>query len=892
MLHVFTINNTIDASCVFKQGVPLPRGMFSANTLVNLVHEDNTIVSCSSKVLGLWPDKSVRWMLLEGVAKLRQSGSTRFFLTHASYQSLSIKPQWVYNQADSITLQLKNTSLQLSKSAFLCINTEHLLSAVECYISLEDQATALANIETQYEVVYDKEQQPLFCDIEQSATLSLNGDGAEKKYLNLSAELRIYYQSGAIQLTLTLHNPQAHIHHGGKWDLGNENSIFVRDFSLQFTIEKAATKTFVSHKLRSLNELGQYAKRFTDLFIIQHSSGGEFWNSPNHKSRDNQIHLKQRGATIALDMEVDKAISIDRPEPLVAMTSKSQRAVIHPQHFWQKFPTRLHATGQYVRLDYTDSQQAFELQPGEKMSHTMTFWLQDEDKQSELSDALLEPIELMLSPSLLQHTAVLPWFVPTHQHDPLQILINEGIFGEQNFFKKREALDEFGWRNFGDIYADHEAANHTENVPFVSHYNNQYDPLYGFLKQWMLSGEDKWKSLADDLFDHLVHIDIYHTELDKPEYNNGLFWHTDHYLQAETASHRTYSKHQPSDVYQDHAGGGGPGSHHCYTSGLVLYYWLSGNKKAFQCMLKMNDWMHYIYEGDRTLLGLVLAVKNANHLRVPFTRRLLLGAGTGTVRNVFTDKYPLDRGTGNYVNAILDAYELTQDLQYLDDAERVIVKTISSQDDVSERNFEDIENTWYYVVFLQSVAKYLYFVSKGPQSLAPYRRAWAPIKSAFLHYVHYICEKEQPYLTQQEKLEYPNDTWTAQDLRKVQLLVIGSVYANNEEKAQFINKATELNDWIMSRLQQSDERAYTRILTLMMQNYGALKILEASSLKAMQSMDDEFYDDSTQGIGMYPEKPKSKLLKILTFIKHYSISREKRHLVQRIPKLQKWLGKP
>ncbi|MFQ3198184.1 MAG: hypothetical protein ACI81A_001905 [Paraglaciecola sp.] len=41
------------------------------------------------------------------------------------------------------------------------------------------------------------------------------------------------------------------------------------------------------------------------------------------------------------------------------------------------------------------------------------------------------------------------------------------------------------------------------------------------------------------------------------EYNGGLFWHTDHYLQAFTSSHRSYSKSQASDAYQDHAGGGG-----------------------------------------------------------------------------------------------------------------------------------------------------------------------------------------------------------------------------------------------------------------------------------------------------------------------------------------------
>lgn len=45
----------------------------------------------------------------------------------------------------------------------------------------------------------------------------------------------------------------------------------------------------------------------------------------------------------------------------------------------------------------------------------------------------------------------------------------------------------------------------------------------------------------DELARHLVDIDIYHTDQDEPRFNGGLFWRTEHYTDAETATHRAYS---------------------------------------------------------------------------------------------------------------------------------------------------------------------------------------------------------------------------------------------------------------------------------------------------------------------------------------------------------------
>jgi hypothetical protein len=75
-------------------------------------------------------------------------------------------------------------------------------------------------------------------------------------------------------------------------------------------------------------------------------------------------------------------------------------------------------------------------------------------------------------------------------------LVNQAIEGSDSFFAKREKIDEYGWRNYGDLYGDHEAVYHKGPTPMISHYNNQYDCVLGFFYQFMRSGDQRGLILA------------------------------------------------------------------------------------------------------------------------------------------------------------------------------------------------------------------------------------------------------------------------------------------------------------------------------------------------------------------------------------------------------------
>ncbi|MGY0623369.1 MAG: hypothetical protein ACW7DO_13995, partial [Paraglaciecola chathamensis] len=439
----------------------------------------------------------------------------------------------------------------------------------------------------------------------------------------------------------------------------------------------------------------------------------------------------------------------------------------------------------------------YELQGGEKSTHSICFGVKNAP-----NGAYFFTDGNYAKPHISQyaHTDI-PLYTEFQQvNGELQSLINNGLHSQRNFFEKREMLDEYGWRNFGDIYADHETAEHQDDSIFVSHYNNQYDPIYGFLRQFILSNDQQWFTLADDLAKHVMDIDIYHTKDDKDEYNGGLFWHTDHYLQAFTSSHRSYSKHQGKGAYQDHAGGGGPGGQHCYTSGLTLYYLLTGNQRAKEAVLTLTNWITYVYEGGNTCFELLLALKNRH---VP------------GLKNHFNGQYPLDRGTANYINALLDSYVLTTDDTLLRRVEHIIQHTVHPNEDITLRNLENIEETWFYTVFLQSVVRYL-DIKRANNEL---NQEFYYARDCLMHFAHWMHNHEYMYLDKPDILEYPNDTWTAQDLRKAHVLSAAYYYANKTDNA-LLEKAKYFEHEVATRLALSDTKTYTRIMVLLMQNDG------------------------------------------------------------------------
>jgi hypothetical protein len=178
--------------------------------------------------------------------------------------------------------------------------------------------------------------------------------------------------------------------------------------------------------------------------------------------------------------------------------------------------------------------------------------------------------------------------------------------GPASLFARREAIDEYGWRSYGDIDADHENAYYDGPKPVISHYNSQFDTIWCSGRSCSspapATGAGGSCPTRSPVTSPTSTSTIYHTDEDRAAYCGGLFWMTDHYLDAATSTHRTYSRanRRPGRPY-----GGGPGCEHNFTTGLLYYYYLTGDSLAREAVLSLADWVVRRDDGRLTALGLL-----------------------------------------------------------------------------------------------------------------------------------------------------------------------------------------------------------------------------------------------------------------------------------------------
>jgi hypothetical protein len=379
-------------------------------------------------------------------------------------------------------------------------------------------------------------------------------------------------------------------------------------------------------------------------------------------------------------------------------------------------------------------------------------------------------------------------------------LMEKAIDGPASFFAKREAIDEYGWRSFGDTWADHEDVHFAGEHPVISHYNNQYDLLYGFLLHFARSADPRWFEIAADLARHVIDIDIYHTAEDRPAYNGGLFWHTDHYQGAGRATHRSYSADSPL-ARRGRAYGGGPSNEHNYTSGLLTFHYLTGDRAARGAVLGLADWVIGMDDGRESLLG------------------LLDPGPTGLASRTRDDGYHgPGRGAGNSINALIDAFALCADRRYLAKAEELIARSVHPRDDPEKWNLHDPETRWSYLVFLQALGRYLDLKDERAERDA----AFAYARQSLLRYACWMLDNEAPFMAKFDRVEYPTESWPAQDMRKSCIFDYAAKYGPPHLRGPFSEKAETFFAASLGGVLSFAGHAFTRPLAVLL-SAGALR---------------------------------------------------------------------
>lgn len=770
-------------------GIPFPRGALQQIADLSVTTDAGGPVAHQAIALATWPDRSIKWAQTDFLAAVPAHGRTTVFVRIGRAPAeASVAALWVAADESAIEVDTGVARFRMSLGGAGPLSSV-LVEGIE---AIKEMGARIAVVDSRgstrellVERHYVEEQGPLRVTIVSEGRFRGGADFP----LRFTARCVFVAGTAVVRVECIVRNPRAALHPGGLWDLGDPGSVFINDLTLSLEPQSAASTLRWHAEVPADERENDAAGRWA---LYQDSSGGEQWQSPNHVDHKGELTIRFRGYQVKGESQT--LISEGRrATPVICVSGKDGWMAAAVERFWQNFPKALRCNAGVLGIGLfpAESHGGFELQGGEQKRHTVLLEFGVPGRRSSLAK-LLRPLAVCVDPGWVAASNAISWFScgPGSDDTPLPAYLNQIVTGQHSFFQKRELIDEYGWRNFGDLYADHEAVNHRGSQPFVSHYNNQYDFVYGAFLNFQRTGDSRWRELMEDAARHHIDIDIYHTQEDKAAFNGGLFWHTDHYAPAATGTHRTYSRRNG----QQNTHGGGPSNEHDYSSGLLHYYYLTGDPEAAGCVRELADWVMGMDDGARTLLAVFDAGPS--------------GLASNTVESNY---HGPGRGAGNSINTLVDAYTLTLERRYLTKAEELLQRCIHPEQDIAALNLDEPEHRWSYLVFLQALGKYL----AKKQELAEIDYAYHYARTSLLHFSEWIVAHEVPYKDVLHKVRLPTETWPAHDMRKCHVLHVAADYATADQRLRMRSKATYFFERCLSDLLSFSTAHFTRPLVIL-----------------------------------------------------------------------------
>jgi len=766
-------------------GLCLPRGQLQQ---AQAGHVEGFAIPTKAQfeVLNRWNDGSVRWMLASFIAPETDSHARELGVVCTS------NAKGEQSQTSGTPASERLTTIKLVNGE-ICVISRDLSTERPAERTLRLSPKLCDASGEALPLLFDGIREEVSGDVRQVFVIS----GRLRSNSAVTLQLRLVHWAGAglLQIEVRMRNCQRASHIGGLWDLGDAGSFLFRSLEIGVHSDELPANALTHWKAERTLDTRSTS---SEIFLQQLGSGDRFWNSPNHRTADGTAAVHSRGYEARSEAGVLRGY---RAEPLILLEGDAASVGMAVPEFWQQFPRSIGAAmgtlefGMFPPLPNF----AHELQGGEQK--TASFWLSMKARQNgpDTLAWVYDMPRLMQSSASIAAANVLPWFTPglecavqgslrddltsaAQQNSPPSVTaespanrftsyLRSATSAKFSLASRRASIDEYGWRNFGDIPADHEQTHYAGSNTIVSHYNNQFDMIFGAFLQMASTSGIGWFDWLDPLARHVMDIDIYHTSADRAAFNGGLFWHTDHYVDAQTSTHRTYSRYNQK---HGQSYGGGPSCEHNYTTGLLHYYFLTGNSEARESVLSLADWVIRMDDGQKTIFGLFDDGPT--------------GAASATV---FEDFHGPGRGAGNSVNALLDAWVVSGSTHYLDKLEELIRRCVHPLQNPDELHLLDAEGHWSYTVFLNALGRYL--LTKRDAELFDGMYSYA--RDVMKTYGRWMAVHERRTLDHPEQLQYPTEAWAAQDFRKANVLRIAASCEDDCLQAQLMRaKANQIND--------------------------------------------------------------------------------------------------
>lgn len=724
-------------------GVPLPRGAVTDLGRLAVIGPAGAPVAAQFERLAVWPDSSVKWVLVDFSADCPAGGGAGYLLNDSGRRPEAASPLKVSEDGSAVTVQTGVLKVVLNREKFdlfarvwLDHNRDGVFADDE-QVSRNDPPAGASLERTSGLMALAENGKVESFEVETAgpvrATVAVKGalgDRDREGVFDYTARLHFHAGSGLVRVFFTLENKRhARPAPGMHWVLGRPGNETFKDMSL------AAGLLFDGPIQMSV---GDGSRDILDRVVLtgeggiyQESSGGENWFNRVHMNAEYRIPMRFRGARAFLD-GVD-AYSVDRPDAWLHVADRRYGLAVAVRHFWQNFPKALTATPSgdvRIALWPREYPSLHELQAGEIKTHETAFFFhagpqgsnRNENRVATVMGAFHHPL-VVRAPA--EHYLSSGFFDDVLPHDPrafpdFERLQQAAVFEETNLLTDRDKADEYGWRNFGDTWADNEAdrtGGPHQGRDVVSHFNLEYDFGYGMLLQSLrtlgsapeLSG--RWWELAETALKHEADIDVFHSmddPLNRGVYNGGKFTHTAHGVEAALSTHR--------------------GSPRLTWFGSLRWPWGQGSSPESGHFNNRGQKAYYYLSGDRRVL------ESAMH------------QATLVYKKISEDKFAqienLSREAGHNLQIMTDAYLLTWDDKYRVAAEKILDSTAPekqwymSEQGRREKPGDEVAGYWTSAICINAAARWTAVMEE--KLGAPYRKgrdyvtAYADFTSTYL----------------------------------------------------------------------------------------------------------------------------------------------------------------
>ncbi|MFC1719490.1 hypothetical protein ACFL6S_37920, partial [Candidatus Poribacteria bacterium] len=624
-------------------GMPLARGFAQKADELTLLGADGRAVPVQISTTSTYKDDTPRWVLLGFQVDVPAKGEAIYRLVRDRRAPISRKLTFKLEdgvaEIDTGAAQFRiDTSCFRLFDSVIVDGNELLSSGSGSGAILEEEDGSVHGDDLKTTKAEFEDDGPM------SVVLAVRGQirpGEELPLADYICRMHFYAGKSEVRVFYTLHNPDAHRHPGNIWDLGSGGSIFMEDFSIFLPLAPDSWASRIG--------IDADSPTISATKLYQDSSGGVNWDLVNHIDKNYEVPTSFRGYRV---YKADQKVSEGhRADGWIHARGNRGGIGIGLREFWQNFPKTLELDGDRLRIGLWPGEFAgvHEMLGGEQKTHEMLFVFHDastgEQSVEQRMGAFHHPMYAVPDSEAIYGTRA---FWPTAQLDRERFKVLEQTcdtfiypLGERqaSVITKWEQIDEFGWRHFGDTFADNEGApaKMVEDFPEyhfgrqpISHYGNEYDVNYGVMLQGLRRSDPKWMWLADVMCRHYADICVYHTDVDGSDaYSHGPFMHTTHDTAAFRSTHRMYPRE--TKIYELQYSSGGPNAGHCYVASLAQHYYLTGDRVSREAFLEVADWAVHSSWFTRMMMG---------------------------------DK----RGIGNLLMTHIYAYQLTKDRKYYEAA--------------------------------------------------------------------------------------------------------------------------------------------------------------------------------------------------------------------------------